>query len=173
MGKEKALILIDLENEWIDKNSEYFVGNISELISKTNKLIKYCRDNNYKIIFITHIEKDSKKEFAENSENVQIIKDIHKKNSDILIKKFKISPFYNTSLEKDLKGIKEVVVCGILTNLCVRSFVEGAYDREFDITIIDDCCVAFDDKTHKFTLRDLKSTREEIKILNLEEFVNQ
>ena len=31
--------------------------------------------------------------------------------SDIIIIKNKISPFYNTSLEKELDGIKHVIVC--------------------------------------------------------------
>ena len=68
----KALILVDFEKEWTDKSSDYFVGDVSDLIEKTNKLIDFCRKNNYKIIFTTHIEKDSDEAFAENSENVQI-----------------------------------------------------------------------------------------------------
>jgi nicotinamidase-related amidase len=168
--QSKALILVDLENEWTDKNSDYFVGDISELIKKTNSLLDYCRKNNYKIIFTTHIEKDSETIFAENSKNVEIIKEINKKDSDVLIKKNKISPFYKTSLEKELKGIKEIVICGILTNLCVRSLAQDAYDRDFQITVIKDCCQAFDDETHEFTIKDLKATREEIEFLNLDEF---
>ena len=167
----KALILVDFEKEWTDKSSDYFVGDVSELIEKTNKLIDFCRKNNYKIIFTTHIEKDSDEAFAENSENVEIIDEIHKKNSDVLIMKNKISPFFKTDLDKHLEGIDEIVICGILTNLCVRSLAQDAYDRDFKITIIKDCCRAFDVETHEFTLKDLKATREEIEFLNLNEFV--
>ena len=167
----KALILVDFEKEWTDKSSDYFVGDVSELIEKTNKLIDFCRKNNYKIIFTTHIEKDSDEAFAENSENVEIIDEIHKKNSDVLIMKNKISPFFKTDLDKHLEGKDEIVICGILTNLCVRSLAQDAYDRDFKITIIKDCCRAFDVETHEFTLKDLKATREEIEFLNLNEFV--
>jgi len=167
----KALILVDFEKEWTDKSSDYFVGDISDLIEKTNKLIDYCRKNNYKIIFTTHIEKDSEGEFVENSENVEIIDEINKQNSDVLIKKNKISPFFKTDLEKHLEGIDEIVICGILTNLCVRSLAQDAYDRDFKITIIKDCCRAFDEETHNFTIKDLKATREEIEFLNLNEFI--
>jgi len=41
----------------------------------------------------------------------------------------------------------------------------------FDITVIKDCCVAFDDEIQEFTFRDLKATREEIEFLNLNEFI--
>lgn len=167
----KALILVDFENEWINKDSDYFVGDISNVLKKTNKLIDYCRKNNYKIIFTIHIEKDSESAFAPNSKNVKIIDEIHKEKFDVFIKKNKISPFYKTNLEKELKGIKEIVVCGILTNLCVRSVVQDAYDRDFQIIVIKDCCVAFDKETQEFTFRDLKATREEIKFLDLNEFI--
>lgn len=166
----KALILVDFENEWIDKNSDYYVGNISKTIEKTNKLIDCCRSKGYKIIFTTHIEEDSDEAFAENSKNVEIISSLHKKDSDILIKKYKISPFYKTNLENELRGIKEIVVAGILTNLCVRSLIQDAYDREFEITVIKDCCASLDKKTQEFTFEDLKVTREEINFLNLRDF---
>jgi len=166
----KALILVDFENEWADKNSDYYAGNIEEIIKKTNKLIDYCRSKGYKIIFTTHIEKDSKDAFAPNSKNVEIISLLNKKQTDVLIKKYKISPFYKTGLENELKGIKEIVVAGILTNLCVRSLIQDAYDREFEITVIKDCCASLDKKTQEFTFKDLKVTREEINFLNLREF---
>lgn len=169
--ENKTLILVDFENEWADKNSNYYVGNFSELIKKTNKLIDFCRKRGYKIIFTTHIEKNSDSAFAEGSKNVEIIKELHKEDSDILIKKNKISPFYKTNLERELSKSRKIVICGILTNLCVRSLAQDAYDRDFEVTIIKDCCTAFDKETHEFTLKDLKSTREEIKILNLEDFI--
>lgn len=171
MITSKALILVDFENEWRDKSSDYFVGDISYLIKKVNKLIDYCREKSYKIIFITHIEKDSDSAFAPDSKNVDIITELDRQNSDILIKKNKISPFYKTNLDKELKGINELVICGILTNLCVRSLAQDAYDRDFQITIIKDCCTAFDKRTHEFTLKDLKATREEIEFFNLNEFM--
>ena len=169
---DKALLLIDFENEWVDESSDYYVGDISAVISKANNLLKYCRENGYKIIFTRHIEKESTKEFAPGSKNVEIISDIDFKKKDTLITKHKISPFYETTLEENLEGLSEVVVCGILTNLCVRSAIQDAYDRDFDIKVIKDCCVSFDNKTQDFTFSDLKNTREEIEFLNLNEFLN-
>lgn len=168
----KALILVDFENEWIDKKSEYYLGDISGTINKTNQLIDFCRKAGYKIIFTAHVEKDSDEAFAENSKNTKIISSIHKLKSDTLIIKNKISPFYKTNLEKELSGIKEIVVGGILTNLCVRSLVQDAYDRDFKIMVVKDCCLAFDKETQEFTFKDLKAAREEIEFLELKDFIN-
>lgn len=167
----KALILVDFEKEWINEESDYYVGDITKMVEKTNQLIDFCRKKGYKIIFTRHVEKGSEGAFAENSENTKLIAGLHKEKSDDLLTKNKISPFYRTKLEEKLKGIKEIVVCGILTNLCVRSLIEGAYDREWEITVIEDCCVAKDEETQEFTFKDLKATREEIKFAEVADFV--
>ncbi len=168
---EKALILVDLENEWADEESEYYLGDVSKLLAKTNQLIDYCREEGYKIIFTRHVESDSEKEFADNTKSTEIFKEIHKKESDVIITKNKISPFYKTNLEKELEGIEEIAIAGILTNLCVRSLTQDAYDRDFKVTIISDCCQAFNEEIHNFTLKDLKETRPEINIVNLKDFI--
>jgi nicotinamidase-related amidase len=165
----KALLLVDMENEWLDRKSDYFVGDTSRMLKRTNQLIATCRKRNYKVIFITHIEK-SGSAFAPESRNVEIISSIHRNKSDVLIKKNKISPFYNTRLAKELKGVKEIAVSGILANLCVRSTVQDAYDRDFKITVVKDCCASFNRKTQDFTFADLKFTRPEIKFVNLKDF---
>jgi nicotinamidase-related amidase len=172
----KVLIIVDYENEWIDKNSKYYVGDISEKINKLNKLIKFCREKSIPIIFTTHIEPESKTAFAENTERVEIIKDVDfQSGKDILIKKNKISPFFKTELEERLKELNadELIITGILTNLCVRSCISDAYDRDYKITVITDTCVAFSDDVQEFTFKDLKNTRPEIEFVTVGEFIKK
>jgi nicotinamidase-related amidase len=169
MQTKTALVIIDLQNARNDDQSDYYVWNLKDLTSKTNYLINYARNMWYKIIFTKHIEEEW--DFADHNINSHIMDWIEKSSTDIIINKRKISSFYKTDMEEQLNWVENIVVCGILTNLCVRSFVQDAYDREFKIVIIKDCCAAFDKKTHEFTLEDLKRTREEIDILDLEAFL--
>ena len=125
---DKALVQVDFQNEWIDKDSDYYVGDISGVIKRANKLIDFCRERGYRIIFTRHIEQDSQEAFAPGTKNVEIIPELHKKDSDTLITKNKISPFFKTELDQELEGAEDIVVAGILTNLCVRSAVQDAYD---------------------------------------------
>ncbi len=165
---ETALVLIDFQSEWSNPASEYYVADMQEIVAKTNYLIDYCRTRWYKIIWTKHREIDSLDDFWPDTE---IISELKKEDTDTIIIKNKISPFYNTSLEKELDGIKNVIVCGILTNLCVRSFIQDAYDRDFIITVIKDCCVAHTPEIQEFTLYDLAQTREEIDFTTFKEFV--
>lgn len=171
--ESKALILVDFQKEWADSSSDYFVWELDSVIEKTNTLINYCRKNDYKIIFTQHIEKNSESAFAPWSTNIEIIDALYYTPDDVVVKKYKISPFFQTTLENELTWIDSIVICGILTNLCVRSLAEGAYDRDYNITIISDCCKAFDEETHDFTLKDIKNTREEIEIETVREFITR
>ena len=165
---DTALVLVDFQEERTDPDSEFYLWNIDPTIQKVNFLIDYCRSREYKVIFTKHNEPWSVKDFWPNS---KLIPEIKYQEWDIVITKNKISPFYQTNLEEILEDTKKVIVCGILTNLCVRSFIEDAYDRDFHIIMIKDCCVAQRPEIHNFTIQDLQETRNEIEFLNLEDLV--
>ena len=166
---ETAHIVINMQNARIEKDSEYFLWNLDTMVEKTNYLIAYAREMGYKIIFINHHEADWA--FALDNPLSDFIPELNVDKNDTVINKFKVSSFYNTKLESELVGIRNLVVCWALTNLCVRMFVEEAYDREFRIALIDDLTVAYTDEIHDNTLQDLADTRSELSILSLENFV--
>ena len=166
---ETALVVINMQNAWIEKDSEYFLWNLDTMVEKMNYLIAYAREMGYKIIFINHHEAEGA--FALDNPLSDFIPELNVDKEDTVINKFKVSSFYNTKLESELVWIRNLVVCWALTNLCVRMFVEEAYDREFRIALIDDLTVAYTDDIHDTTLQDLADTRTELSILSLENFV--
>ncbi len=164
---ETALVLVDFQTERTNPESEYYVGDLGETLSKVKYLIDYCRARDYKIIRTKHRETESIDAFGPET---HIIPDLKQQKTDTIIIKNKISPFYNTSLDQELSGIKNVIVSGILTNLCVRSFIQDAYDRDFHITVIKDCCIAHTPEIQEFTFFDLAQTREEIDFTDFKTF---
>lgn len=167
--QETALVIINMQNVRIEKNSEYYLGNLDTMIEKINYLIAYARELGYKIIFIKHHEAEWP--FAIDDPLSDFIPELAVAKHDTVISKYKISCFYNTKLENELVGIKNLVVCWALTNLCVRMFIEEAYDREYRIALLDDLTVAYSDELHDTTLQDLVDTRADLNILPLEKFV--
>lgn len=165
---DSALVLIDYQTEWRDPESEFYVWDLVDIVARVNFLIDFCKSRGYKIIFTKHVEAETSDYFWSNT---QIIPELKLSEADVIVVKNKISPFYKTELDQELDGVKKVVVCGILTNLCVRSFVEEAYDRDMNITVIKDCCAAHTPEKQEYTFADLKETREEIEFINFEEFV--
>lgn len=78
--------------------------------------------------------------------------------SDIQIEKIAYSAFYMTRLEWVLRkaGITRLIVGGIVSNGGVASTVRDAHVREFEVTVLEDGCAAFDPATHATALAALK-----------------
>ena len=74
-------------------------------------------------------------------------------------------------LEEELQWIKNIVFAWIPTNLCVRMFAEEAYDREYNLALIEDICETYNDKLQDFTLDDLNESRPDLDIVRLEQFL--
>jgi nicotinamidase-related amidase len=74
------------------------------------------------------------------------------KDYDII--KHRVSPFYATRLEVILStlNITRLVLFGVSTTGAVLSAAKDGHDRDFDITILDDCSAAATDEQHKATL---------------------
>jgi len=60
--------------------------------------------------------------------------------------------FSNTSLDEVLRerDIENVLVCGMVTSLCIDSTGRAAYERGYNVTIICDCSSARTETEHEF-----------------------
>ena len=170
----RALIVVDFEEEWRTKGSDYYLGEFGERITNTRKLIAGARRAGIQVLFTRHIEPGSTTAFAKGSPGVAILTELEPRASERVFEKNRISPFYRTGLEAYLveKAIADIIVCGIMTNLCVRSLVSDAYDREMAITVASDACVSDSEETDRFTFDDLRKTRPEVKIARTEEILH-
>ncbi len=76
------------------------------------------------------------------------------KPDDYDIIKHRVSPFYATTLAPILGAnkITKLVLCGVSTTGAVLSAAKDGHDRDYDITILDDCSAAITDEQHKATL---------------------
>ena len=78
--------------------------------------------------------------------------------ADIAVEKVNFSAFYSSRLEWVLAraGITRLLVSGIVTNGGVSSTVRDAHVREYDITVLSDCCAAFDRTVHDTAIASLR-----------------
>ena len=166
-----VLVLVDFQEEWRDKKSDYYLGQFRNQLRNASLLMEQFHRNGWPIILTRHVEADSTKAFAEGTKNTQIVPELSAGPTDRVITKNKISPFYNTDLEQILKEVAadQLVVGGIMTNLCVRSLVSDAYDRGYRIKVVTDACVSDSAEVDRFTFKDLKKTRPEIEFVKTKE----
>lgn len=70
---------------------------------------------------------------------------------DFDIVKHRVSPFYGTTLEPLLRALdaRTLVVGGVSTGGVVLSAAKEGHDRDFQVTILDDCCCAGSEPEHR------------------------
>lgn len=85
---------------------------------------------------------------------------IRPSGSDLVITKHRFNAFFNTDLDLVLKnkGIRTVIVCGVLTNVCVESTVRDAFFRDYYIIVPSDCVGTRDEELHRASLRTIATS---------------
>jgi len=81
---------------------------------------------------------------------------------DVAVSKVAYSAFFNTQLDWVLRraGIDTVAVCGIVTNGGVASTVRDAHMRDYRTLVLADGCAAFGEERHRTSLADMANVAE-------------
>ena len=78
---------------------------------------------------------------------------------DLVVDKVRFDAFQWTSLEPLLRGlgVSELIICGVVTNLCVETTVRSAFMRDYPVTLLADCCAAKTRRLHELSIEVLTS----------------
>jgi len=73
--------------------------------------------------------------------NTDIIDELKPQADDVVIYKHRFSGFYQTDLDATLKrlGIKQLIITGCTTSVCVESTVRDAMFRDYSCVLLQDC----------------------------------
>jgi ureidoacrylate peracid hydrolase len=79
-----------------------------------------------------------------------VVDDLGARPDDLYVDKSRFDAFLWTSLAPLLQGlgIDSLVVCGVVTNICVESTVRAAFMRDYRVTLLSDCCAARTPRLH-------------------------
>jgi len=141
-----ALILIDIQNDYFDKGTMTLVG--SDIASKNAKLIlERFRADNLPIIHIQHIAAGPTATFfIPKTKGAEIHNNVKPVGQEKVIIKHYPNSFRETELLDYLKskGITDLVICGMMTHMCVDATTRAAKDFGFNIVLIGDACATKD-----------------------------
>jgi nicotinamidase-related amidase len=138
----QALLIIDVQND-------YFAGGKCELhnplvaLENIEKLLNHFRNAKKPIIHVQHINvKEGATFFVPNTEGVLIHKNLTPQSNETLIIKHAPNSFYETDLLQTLKqnAISDLVICGMMTHICIDTTTRACKDFGFNVTLIDDAC---------------------------------
>lgn len=143
---KEALLIIDLQNDYFTNGAMPLVG--AELACENSKLlIEEFRQKQAPIIYIQHIAtRPDATFFLRNTDGVEIHNMISPlENEKIVIKHFPNS-FRDTDLLEYLQvnNITDLVICGMMTHMCVDATTRAAKDFGFIVSVIGDACATKD-----------------------------
>lgn len=134
-NNKTALLLIDIQDYYFTGGKHELV-NPEKAVKEAEKILKFFRTKGDEIIHVKHIAK---------SEG-DIYTSVSPLNSEKVITKSEVSCFNGTDLLQYLKEkeIKNLVICGMTTQMCVEAAVRAGYDYGFKIILISDACATKD-----------------------------
>jgi biuret amidohydrolase len=88
-----------------------------------------------------------------------IVKELYPEAGEPVIDKPGKGAFYATDLDAILKhrGIRQLIVCGVTTEVCVTTTVREANDRGYDCLVLKDCVASYFPAFHEAALEMVKA----------------
>jgi nicotinamidase-related amidase len=166
-----ALMIIDMQNDFLDKKSPTYTKNAQYIISNLQKLIKTARNNKISVIYTAHCHENpkidggmtaewwpeirNKETLVAGTKGAEIIEELKPLSKEKIICKHRYSAFYNTDLEIYLRGlgVTDLIITGIMTGICCESTARDAFYRDFRVFMIGDATAAGVDELHLNSLK--------------------
>src|SRR5688572_23793681 len=135
---DTALLLIDIQND-------YFPGGAMELEgadaagAKAAEAIRSFREKNLPVVHVRHLSvRPGSTFFLPGTRGADINAAVAPQGNEIVVEKNFPNSFRNTNLQQVLEkqGIKNLVVAGMMTHMCVDASVRHAADLGYKITLL-------------------------------------
>ncbi|MFO7654218.1 MAG: isochorismatase family cysteine hydrolase [Candidatus Krumholzibacteriia bacterium] len=156
-----ALLVIDMQDFFLDPQSPTFTCGGEPIIPNVKQLIEAFRARERPVIHTKHVHHPSGCDAGimgwwwegmcvEGSPESEIHRELAPLPGEKVVCKHRYSAFYNTDLEVVLRGlgVRDLVVTGIMTNLCCESTARDAYFRDYRVFVPADATGSVSEELH-------------------------
>lgn len=165
LPENSALLIIDMQEYFLNPSSHAFVPSAATILPGVKKLISIYSKKNLPIIFTLHSNTDKNAGLMgkwwpdllrEGQKESKLARGLDSSDG-IMINKNQYDAFYNTNLENILKTkkINQVIVCGVLTNICCETTARSSFIRGFETFFTIDGTAAYSEEHHMATILNL------------------
>lgn len=162
-----AVLVVDMQKAFVDSNASFGkmgvdISPLREAIPGSVRLANFARSVGVPVIFTRYVYSPgmvdfgpirghmAKERVATNSlghgtEEIEVIDELGVRPDEVVIDKSRPSSFYGTRLEPVLSGmgIRNLVICGVTTNICVETTARDAGQRDFGTYVVRDAVAEF------------------------------
>ena len=168
-----CLLVIDMQNEFLDEAGADFFHNALDIVPNVKRVTAACRKAGIPVIYTGHRHEDPAvdggmtaewwpeirqgRSLRKGTRGVEIFAPLAPRRGERVIYKHRYSAFYNTDLEVVLRGMgtTDLIVTGILTNVCCETTARDAFMRDFRVFLVADATAAAEPEFHLASLKNL------------------
>lgn len=163
-----ALLVVDMQRYFLEPGASGFTPGAPPILDNIRQLIGRFRDRGLPVIYSRHMHRDLEIDggmmvewwgdhIMEGTPESEIHPDIAPKPNDKVVSKHRYSAFYETDLESFLRNrsVTDLVITGVMTNLCCESTARDAFYRDFRVFFLLDATGAMSEAFHISTLINL------------------
>jgi nicotinamidase-related amidase len=153
----KALLIIDVQTDILNvpgAKRPVVKERFDQVRGRIGGLVRDARDQKLPIIFVQH-DGDPGHRLETGTPGWEICSDLGRTQDDIVVRKTACDSFYETDLQSVLsgRGIRHLVVAGLMTQYCVDTTCRRAISLGYDVTLVADAHTTAD--TEKFTVEQI------------------
>jgi nicotinamidase-related amidase len=141
-----ALLLVDIQREYFPGGAMPLEG-AAEATCQAKKLLGHFRDNHLPAVFIQHVSLDPEAtSFVPGSPGVSLYTSIRPLPGESVVRKHYPNAFRDTNLLELLRTdeVSRLVICGMMTHMCVEATTRAACDDGFQCIVAADACATRD-----------------------------
>ena len=160
----KALLIVDMLKDFIDEGAPLQVPAGRWIVENIAGEIRYAREKGRPIIYLCdrHAADDPEFDYwpahaVKGTPGAEVIDTLAPQPGDHVVEKTSYSGFFKSILEAllDELEIDEVLICGVLTNICVLYTAVDALQRGIRVIVPETCVAGLNEEDHKFALRQI------------------
>lgn len=193
-ARRSAVVVVDMVNDFCKPGGAMVLPGYEALVAPQLAIIDAARASGAAVVWVhdehrRNMRRDREwlkrtPHCVEGSWGTEIIEDLGARDDEIHLVKRRYSAFFGTDLDLTLKDmmIDQLVVIGVVTNICVRSTVHDGFFLGYEIVVPHDACAAtgpreqasslYDIATHFGVVSDARTValalREGVEVVNLD-----
>lgn len=180
LARKTALIVVDVQNDFCDDEGVFSrakrinMALAQKAVSSLLSFIDRCRELGLPVIFVrtTHSGWTDSASWlgrvggkigrmgicSPNSWGCEFYK-VKPHENECIVTKHRYSGFFETDLDLILRSraVETLLFTGVATNVCVETTARDAYNRNYNVVLVEDCCGAFDAGEHEATLINMRN----------------
>ncbi len=163
-----ALLVIDMQRVFVEPDGASFLPRAPAVAARLAELIAVCREEEVPVIFTRHVHRSPHEDggqlarwwrslILEGTRDAELCDALRPRPGERVIEKCRYDAFVGTPLESILRAleIEDLLIGGVLTNLCCETTARSAFVRDFGVFFLGDGTATADDQMHLASLRNI------------------